>query len=219
MISSDKYTDPAEALADIRQLMARSGRFLSLSGLSGLWAGVCALVAVFLAYRKASLIPFSGVDYTSKLLGEGFTGVEIASYLFSSGVLTMVIALSGAIFFTVRRSRLTGQVLWNASSRSMLFHMAIPLVVGGLLVLAHWRHGVYGFSGAITLIFYGISLLIGGRYTHDEIRYLGYLELGLGLLVAFFPSYSIDAWAIGFGVLHIIYGALMWWRNERNPSP
>jgi len=215
MSSSDTYTDPQEALADIRSLMSRSGRFLSLSGLSGVWAGTCALVAVCFAYAKANIAPLSGVDYYTAFYRQHQSVEAIEPYVLTSGIITMIVAVIGALFFTMRRSKRSGHALWNRASRSMLINMAVPLITGGLLVIAHWYHGDYGYSAAITLIFYGICLLAGGRYTLDEIRYLGYCEIALGLFTAFFPGYGIDAWAIGFGVLHIVYGAVMFFRYER----
>jgi len=215
MDSSDTYSDPQEALADIRNLMSRSGRFLSLSGLSGIWAGACALVAVVLAYVKANIQPLSGVDYYTAFYRQHQSVEAIEPYVFTSGLITMVVAIVGALFFTMRRSKRTGYSLWNSASRSMLINMIVPLIAGGLLVVAHWHHGDYGYSAAITLIFYGLCLLAGGRYTLDEIRYLGYCEIALGLFTAFYPGYGIDAWAIGFGILHIAYGAVMFFRYER----
>ncbi len=219
MSAPDTYADPQEALAEIRHLMSRSSRFLSLSGLSGVWAGFCALVAAGFAYAKVGLQPFSGVDYFTAFMrahpGLAHT-YALESYVLTVGIITMLVALAGAVFFTLRRARGAGSNLWVPASRSLLVSLLVPLVAGGLLVLAHWQSGVYGFSAAITLIFYGLSLLAGGRYTHDEIRALGYCEVLLGVLTAFNPAYGLEAWALGFGLLHIVYGLLMWTRHERN---
>ena len=211
---SDRYPSPEAALADIRGLMARSGRVLSLSGLSGVWAGACALVAAALAYRAAGVAPLSGVDYYAAYYRQTGDVGAIEAYVFSRGLVTMLVALAGAVALTLRRSRSSGYELWNATSRALLTSLLVPLAAGGVLVLALWHHGAYGFSAAITLIFYGLALVAGSRYTVDEIRALGYCEIALGLLVAFFPGYGIDAWALGFGVLHIVYGLVMYRRHE-----
>ncbi len=215
MTAHQDIDDPRAALADIRHMMSRTSRLLSLSGLSGVWAGLCALVAAGLAYAKAGTYPFEGVDYYTAFFRQTGRVADIEPYVFTSGLITMVVAVAGAVFFTMRRVRTTGTRLWNAQTRAMLEAMAVPLVAGGLLVIAHWVHGDYGYSASITLIFYGLALLAGGRYTLDEIRTLGYCEVALGVVTAFFPNYGTDAWAFGFGVLHIVYGGLMWWRYER----
>ena len=215
MASTEVYSSPEAALADIRGLMSRSGRFLSLSGLSGVWAGACALAAAGYAYARAGVTPLSGVDYYTAYYRQYQDAAAIEPFVFALGVATMVAALAGAAFFTLRRARATGYQLWSATSRQLLSALVWPLAAGGLLVLAHWRHGDYGYSAAITLIFYGLALLSASRLLVPEIRALGYCEVALGLLVAFFPAYGIDAWAVGFGVLHVAYGLVMWRRYER----
>ena len=215
MDRSDLYADPHEALADIRKMMSRSGRFLSLSGLSGIWAGLCALGAASYAYWQAGVMPFSGVDYFSAYIRtSGRSGADVETFVLTTGIITMLLAVLGAVHFNRRRSQQTGNPLWNSTSRAMLQTMLLPLVVGGILVIAHWTHSDYGYSASLTLVFYGLSLLAGGRYTPDEIRFLGYSEIALGLVTAFFPGYGIDAWAIGFGILHILYGLVMYYRYE-----
>ena len=195
--------------------MRRSGRFLSLSGLSGVWAGACALAAAAYAYMRAGVRPLSGVDYYTAYYRQYQDATAIEPFVLAVGVVTMAAAVAGAAFFTVRRARATGAPIWSAAARQMLGAMLAPLVTGGVLVLAHWHQGDFGYSAALTLVFYGLALLAVARYTVSELRTLGYVEIGLGLLVAFFPGYGIDAWAIGFGLGHIVYGALIWWRYER----
>ncbi|MBT1700273.1 hypothetical protein KK083_25525, partial [Fulvivirgaceae bacterium PWU4] len=59
------------------------------------------------------------------------------------------------------------------------------------------------------------ALIQGGSNTYDEIRYLGYCEITLGLIAALFPGYGLLAWAMGFGVLHIVYGAIMYNKYDK----
>ena len=68
---------------------------------------------------------------------------------------------------------------------------------------------------AAMLIFYGVTLFNASKWTLDEVHYLGLSEIVLGLISAFYIGYGLLFWAIGFGVLHIAYGALMWWRHDR----
>ena len=215
MSTSDTYATPEAALADIRGLMSRSGRFLGLSGLSGVWAGACALAAAGYAYWRAGVAPLSGVDYYTAYFRQGQGGRAIEGFLLAVGLATVVVAVAGAAYFTIRRARVTGAKVWGPASRQLLRAMLVPLAVGGVLVLAHWRGNDYGYSAALTLVFYGLALLAAERFTVPELRTLGYCEIGLGLAVAFFPGYGIDAWAVGFGVLHVVYGLIMWNRYEK----
>ena len=220
MTSPDPALDPSAALLEIRAIMRRQSQVLSLSGLSGVWAGVCALVAVALAYRTADVAPVSGIDYFSAWVAHFGSPQGLRRFVFVTGSVTLLLAIVGATYFTVRRLRASEQPLWSSTTRRLLIALVTPLLAGAMLVLAHWWHGDFGYSAALTLIFYGLALLGAGPLLLDEIRTLGYVEVALGLLVAFWPAYGVEAWAIGFGVCHVAYGTLMWWRYERrNPDP
>ena len=60
------------------------------------------------------------------------------------------------------------------------------------------------------LIFYGMALVNASKYTLGNVRYLGLAEIVLGLLCAALPGYGFWFWVIGFGVLHIVYGSLIY---------
>ena len=53
------------------------------------------------------------------------------------------------------------------------------------------------------------------KYTLNDIRYLGLTEIFLGLVALVFLEYSLLFWAIGFGLVHIIYGIVMYYKYER----
>jgi hypothetical protein len=44
---------------------------------------------------------------------------------------------------------------------------------------------------------------------------LGICEIGLGLIASIYMGYGLLFWAVGFGVLHIIYGIVMYMKYER----
>ena len=69
--------------------------------------------------------------------------------------------------------------------------------------------GYIGFVLPMTLIFYGMALVNVSKFTLNEIRSLGLIEIILGLVALQFVSYGLIIWSIGFGVLHIIYGFII----------
>lgn len=108
-----------------------------------------------------------------------------------------------------------GQGLWDASAKRLLVNLMIPLIAGGLFALALLFNGSVLMVPAATLVFYGLALLNASKYTLDEIRWLGLSEAALGVIAAFWPGAGLLFWALGFGVLHIFYGGLMYLRYER----
>ena len=97
----------------------------------------------------------------------------------------------------------------------MLIHMAVPLVTGGLLLLLLLSAGLVGLLAPFSLLFYGLALYNAGQFTYQEVRTLGLLEIGLGLLGTYFIAYGLLCRALGFGVLHILYGIYIHYKYER----
>lgn len=209
-----EHNQQLEALQDIRRMMKRSSRFLSLSGLSGIAAGIWALIGSYIAYDR---IQGYYDDYESNgYSGTDFQSLKINLLLVAAAVL--VAALLSALYFTWRRARKSGATIWNHSSKQLLVNTLIPLVTGGLLILALLRYNDWRFVAPLCLIFYGLALVNGSKYTLSDIRYLGLIQIALGLLNTQFIGYGLYFWAFGFGILHIVYGFVMWWKYERLPE-
>lgn len=204
-----------EALQDIRQMMQRSSRFISLSGLSGIAAGFWALAGAYFAYDWIAEY-YVRYDNNGNFSGPEFQRLKLNLFLLAGAVLAL--ALISAFYFTWRKTKEDKVPLWNHTSKQLTINMMIPLVAGGLFVLAMLQHNDWRFITPACLIFYGVALVNGSKYTLSDIRYLGILEIILGLISTQFIGYGLYFWAIGFGVLHIIYGFIMWWKNERKPA-
>jgi hypothetical protein len=209
-----EHNQHLEALQDIRQMMQRSSRFISLSGLSGIAAGFWALVGAYFAY---DWIFEYRVNHTGSELysGSSFQHLKLNLFLLAGAILGL--ALLSAFYFTWRKTKEDKVALWNHTSKQLAINMLIPLVAGGLFVLAMLQNDEWRFITPACLIFYGVALVNGSKYTLSDIRYLGISEIVLGLIATQFLGQGLYFWAIGFGVLHIIYGFIMWWKNERKP--
>lgn len=193
-----------EDLSHIRSMMERSSRFISLSGLSGVFAGLAALIGagyVFFVLQR------EGIDYFE---GErNFFSPELVKELVITGFVILIIAVVSGSVFTANKSKKKGLKIWDATTKRLLVTFAVPLVAGGIFCLALIFHHLYVWIAPATLIFYGIALVSAERYTLTDIKYLGYLEIILGLFSLFFLGWGLVFWAFGFGVLHIVYGLIM----------
>lgn len=203
-------------LAEIRSLMERSSRFISLSGLSGVAAGLFALLGAAAVYIYLGIMPFDGnlyKDFDVLRLTEHREG--LLKFLLLDALIVLVLAVASGIFFTTRKAIKKGQKIWDKLTLRLLLNLAIPLVVGAVFCLALMKYELFGLVAPTTLIFYGLALINGSHYTLQDIRYLGISEIVLGTISLFNIGYGLECWALGFGVLHIVYGAIMWNKYER----
>ena len=211
--------DQLKELREIRSLMERSSRFIGLSGLSGVSAGVCALVGATVAYMYLGSRPFEynhQYAYYVRALTTTRWGLDYLLFFIMDALLTAAMAIAFGIYFTTRRAHQKGQSIWDPTARRLLFNLGVPLCVGGLFCLALLVHGELAFVAPATLVFYGLALVNGSKYTLNDVLYLGLTEIALGLLGMFMLKFGMEFWVIGFGFLHIFYGLMMYFKYERN---
>lgn len=202
-----------ETLREIKSIMERSSRFISLSGLSGIFAGCFALIGAWFAYQRFGYRDYYGFYMDSEGLAE--TRNSVLQFIFIDGVLVLLASLVIMLFFTAKRARKNNEKMIDASAIRLVGNLLIPLVTGGLLCLILFIKGEIGLIVPCTLIFYGLALVNGSKYSLNDIRYLGFLQIVFGLLNAWLIGYGLLFWSLGFGVLHICYGTYMWFKYER----
>lgn len=197
-------------LQEIRSIMDRSSRFISLSGLSGVIAGLFALAGAGTVkwYLYSRSISYSDL-YSLPL------HPETALFLALVAAVVLTGAAGGAFYFTNQNAQKIKQPVWNSQGKRLLMNLLLPLGVGAVFCLVLLYHQVLYLVAPAMLIFYGLALLNCSKYTYRDIRYLGLSEIGLGLISCFFIGYGLLSWTIGFGILHILYGTLMYYKYER----
>ncbi len=203
--------DYSRDIADIRSMMERSSKFGSLSGWAGIMAGIYALAGAYIAWKVLDFHPYNTL-YTSMETGDLLSGL-LPVFFLALGVL--ILAACTAFFFSYKRAQQRGEKLWNATSRRLLVNMAVPFVTGGLLILILISKGLIGLIAPFTLLFYGLALYNGSKFTYEEVRILGVIQIILGLISAVFVEYGLLIWAVGFGIIHIIYGIYIHYKYER----
>src|SRR5690349_5984001 len=197
-------------LASIRNIMERSAKVISLSGLSGVLAGIYAIAGAIAAYYIL-YYPESPFSYR-------ISSIQVPETLWKLigiAALVLVASLSTGLIQSNRKAKKHGISFWNAAGQRMILNLSIPLVVGGIFILIMLYNGHFGLAAPGCLIFYGIALIHGSDNTFDEIRYLGFCEIVLGLFCALYPGYGLVFWTIGFGILHIVYGAIMYNKYDK----
>ncbi|WP_345081167.1 hypothetical protein [Nemorincola caseinilytica] len=205
--------DPVETLKEIRTIMDRSAKFVSLSGWSGIWAGSVALVGATIAYSWLQQPGYKDIGSTLYASTEHFD--KYTSHFIWLGIATFVVALGGVFFFTQRKASRMGQKIWNNASRLMMAQLFYPIFAGSVFCFMFIYYGCGMFVAPTCLVFYGLALISAGRHTYSDIRYLGMLDVAIGCTAMFFPGSGLIFWGIGFGLLHILYGAVMWSKYDK----
>lgn len=209
----ERNTSSAEELKTIRKIMEESTKFLSLSGLSGVFLGLFAITGALIArfiILNSWNIPDD--DYFSSISEKAWATTKCQMVIDASSV--FLISLVTAFYFSVRKAKLSSKSFWTPVSKRLFINLFIPLITGGIFALIlmiqnHIQLIIPGF-----FIFYGLALINAGKFTYNEVFYLGILEILTGLVSASFPASGLLFWIIGFGILHIVYGLFMYRKYE-----
>ena len=201
-MENEKYL---QDIQDIKQMMSQSTQFISLSGLSGILAGIYALIGAtivnyLLEQNKFDVVIIEGLTFKLIIL---------------TAFVVLLLSLVTASILTKQKAKKVGEKVWNASAKRLLINFCIPLFTGGIFAILLLRQEVYGLIAPITLIFYGLACLNASKYTLKDVRYLGITEIIIGLIAVEFSGYGLYFWVLGFGICHIVYGAMMYFKYDR----
>jgi len=203
-MKNNKYLDD---LSEIKNLMSKSTQFISLSGFAGILAGFYAVVGAYFAHQLIE----NHLKTTDYITLESYTFYKIIGI----ALLVLVASVSTAFYLSYKKAHKNNEHLWNSTSKRLLINFCIPLVTGGILIILFLKNGIYGLVAPMTLIFYGLACVNASKYTFKDVRYLGILEIILGVIAVDFSGYGLWFWVVGFGILHIIYGAIMYVKYDK----
>jgi len=193
-------------IREIKNLMNRSSRFISLSGLSGIFAGIYAIIGALVSYYyifPSNSNPITLHSWNFKLL------LIILALVALFSIIT-------ALYLTTRKAKKNNEKIWDDTTKRLLINFLIPLVTGGIYIIIKLNSQHYGLTASLMLIFYGLALVSASKYTIGNVKYLGYLEIILGLICAALPGFGFWFWILGFGVLHILYGSMMYLQEKKH---
>ncbi len=202
--------DYLKDISEIKDLMNKSSRFISLSGLSGVLAGIYALIGAYMAYDIIYVTQTPSDDYKTLVLYE----LEMIQ-LFAIAFIVVILSIVTGILLSWKKAKKHNEKIWDTTSKRLVANFLIPLLTGGFVILFMIEKEVYLYVAPLTLIFYGLALVNASKYTLGDVRYLGLTLIVLGISSAWFLGYGLFFWAIGFGVCHIIYGASMYFKYDR----
>lgn len=206
-----KPNDYLQDINEIKNLMNKSSRFMSLSGLSGILAGIYALIGAYLANGI-----INNINLEKNPIKRFFLRYDSVGSLLLIATLVIIFSISTGIYLTRKKAKKQNEKFFDKSSKRLLINFLIPLITGGVFCIVLIDQEYFNLIASTTLIFYGLSCVNASKYTLGNVRYLGITNIVLGLISTQFVGYGLLFWALGFGVCHIIYGLLMYFKHERN---
>jgi len=207
-MENEKYLND---ISEIKNMMHQSSRFISLSGLSGVLAGIYCLVGAWVAYNTLYFDTTTMGNYSDLII----TQSQIER-LFLTAALVIVLSISTGIIFSIRKAKKSNDNVWNVTTKRLILNFGIPIGTGGIFILFLIEKEMLSLVAPLTLIFYGLACVNASKYTLGDVRYLGLTMVLLGLLSTWFLGYGLLFWALGFGVCHILYGSVMYFKYDRN---
>jgi len=207
-MKNEKYLND---ISEIKNMMNQSSRFISLSGLSGVLAGIYSLIGAWLAYKTIYFDTTSMGNYRNLIISQ-----DSINKLFIIASTVLILSIITGITLSVRKAKKTEDKIWNVSSKRLVINFAIPLATGGFFILFLIEKEILSLVAPLTLLFYGLACVNASKYTLGDVRYLGITMIILGLLSTWFLGYGLLFWALGFGICHIIYGSMMYFKYDRN---
>lgn len=207
-MENEKYLSD---ISEIKNMMNQSSRFISLSGLSGVLAGIYSLIGAWFAYKTIYFDNSSMGNYRNLIISQ-----SAVNRLFIIATTVIILSMITGIILSARKANKSNDKVWNSSSKRLVINFAIPLATGGLFILFLIEKEMLSLIAPLTLIFYGLACVNASKYTLGDVRYLGLTLVFLGLLSTWFLGFGLLFWALGFGVCHILYGSVMYFKYDRN---
>lgn len=202
-----------ESISEIRSIMERSSKFLSLSGLSGIAAGITATIAGGIVYFNPN---FGIADISNSLLFNTMLPINKIINNLIIAVITFIVAITLAYYFTRRNAKSKKMAIWDKTAKLLTIELAVPLIVGGIFVMIQlFYFKIITLAAPTMLIFYGLALFSASKYTVSDTRWLGIAEILLGIFALIFFGYGLLYWIIGFGLFHIVYGTVLYFKYDK----
>jgi len=175
-----------EDLSFIRRTMEASGTFTAVSGAGVMGMGVLALLAA--AYTSRLPFPEAGL-----------------------GVWAGAAALSAVVsgYAIVRKARHRRESALSGPGRKFVLNFMPSIAAGAALTVALLLAGLPDLLPGTWLLLYGTGVVTGGAFSVRVIPAMGLAFMALGILGLAVPEWGQTLMAVGFGGLHLAFGAII----------
>ena len=189
-----------EDLQYIRRTLAAAGHLSIVPGKGMVAIGLLAVAATFVNFWR------TGAPWDGEALN--LPGVAVWGVL-----LAVSLAIGG--FAMAQKARRTGQTFWSPVLRKALWGYVAAMALGGVLSFSVIEHGRPDALAEIWLGCYGVALMAAGAVSVSPVRWMGICFLLAASVAAFAPAaVGLPLLGLGFGWLHLSFGAYIAWRHE-----
>ncbi len=193
---SDK--DYLKDITDIKKMMDKSSRFISLSGLSSIYTGVYGLIG-------------GAYYYVKEIKTDSFSPyVAISIFLIVS-----VLSIITTIYFTHKRAKKINEKAWSKTTEQLLSTFSITLVIGTCFIIILAFQEKFEQLLPLVPLFYGLSLIHAAKHTKNIVKPLGVIQILIALLCVLFIEQSFWLYVIGFGLVHLINGLIIYFKYDK----
>ena len=171
----------------IRETMERATPFTGISGRGEMAIGATAFAASLIAAQQSTFNLWLAIWFA-----EGLISLLIAGWSMD------------------RKARAVQMPLFSGSGRKAVFSLAPPVIAGGLLTIVLVRAGLTNAIPGVWLLLYGTGVITGGMFSVRAVPAMGLCFMVLGAIALFSPP-AFANWfmAVGFGGLHLLFGAII----------
>jgi hypothetical protein len=189
-----------ENLLYIRRTLEAAGQFTAVPGISLMAAGVVALAGV-MANALITGAPWS--QWPPPACSLDIWGVVLG------------VSLAIVSFGIYRKAEQMRSPIQAALIRRLLWSLCPAFFVGGLLTSLAVRGHNLEWLPTIWLGCYGAAIVNGGQVSVPPVRYMGLSFLAVSAWAALSsPALGLVWLGMGFGWLHMVYGAYIAWRHN-----
>jgi hypothetical protein len=171
----------------IRETMERSTHFTAVPGYGGIFMGLTAIGAAFIANQQNLT-----KDWLLVWAVEG------------------VLAFAIGLFAMWQKSKIANVLLNSAPAKKFAMSFLPPLICACVITIGLWRLGHFETLIPVWILLYGAAVVTGGSFSVKAVPIMGWCFIALGTLTFLLPAnFGNSMMALSFGVLHIVFGAII----------
>ena len=189
-----------EDLQFIRRTLAASGHLSTVPGKGLAAIGLMAIAATFVNFG------LTGAPWAAQPVS--FRALAVWAVLLVASVLVGALSMR-------HKARRTQQAFWAPALRKAMWGYVAAMALGAVLSYSVVEHGRPDALAEVWLGCYGVAVMAAGAVSVSPVRWMGICFLLLATMaVVAPPDAGLPLLGLGFGWLHLAFGAYIAWKHD-----